>query len=139
MALYIKENDVVKTYTEQELILLDIDELDEMAFGCRDGQVIEVAPEIVKVIYGSDLENVHHQFEIGGSVWLNSVVLSEPISLSINDEGQFCIEDGHHRWFAALKRGEALKARIQIKANPIVFILRRQELERGCRPSRPKN
>jgi len=129
---------MVKTYTEQELSVLDINELDEMAFGCRDGQVIEVAPDTVKVIYECDLENVHHRFELGGIAWLVSVDLSEPISLSINDEGQFCIEDGHHRWFAALKRGEALRARIQIKANPIAFILRQQEQDRNYRPFRPK-
>jgi hypothetical protein len=129
---------MVKTYTEQELSVLDINELDEMAFGCRDGQVIEVAPDTVKVIYECDLENVHHRFELGGTAWLVSVDLSEPISLSINDEGQFCIEDGHHRWFAALKRGEALRARIQIKANPIAFILRQQDLDRSYRPFRPK-
>ena len=59
--------------------------------------------------------------------WAQSVDLSEPIDVSVNQQGEYELEDGHHRWFAAQKTGRDIKAKIEIKGKPIEVLLGRQE------------
>lgn len=116
-----------RIYTERELQDMDIDVLDQMAFGFQDDQIIKVSPHDLAIKWECDLENPEYKYAIGGDEWVNSVDLSVPVDISINDEGVMELEDGHHRRFAAIKRGEPLLARIEIKGNPVKFILARQE------------
>lgn len=40
----------VHHYTEDELVAMDMDELDELAFDCRSGQVLTLNHELLIVI-----------------------------------------------------------------------------------------
>jgi len=115
-----------KQYDEQELIAMDIDELDQLAFGYQGDQQIEVDPWGLHV-YLTDMENAEHKFDLWGMDWVRSVDLSEPIQVSIRGDGKLWLEDGHHRTFCARRRNEKLQAIVEIKANPVLCILNRQE------------
>lgn len=117
-------------YTEAELTAMDIDDLDVLAFGYKNGTTVEIDPHAIKIIYDCDLLNPEEKFKSGGMSWVNSVDLSEPVELSIREGGDICLEDGHHRRFAAIKRGVMLSGVIEIKANPIRHIMARQSLEK---------
>lgn len=114
--------------TREELEALDIEQLDKLAFGANTGDVIEVSPQSIRILYEGDLENPEHLFKQGGMEWANSVDLSEPIELSIDTQGRYNLEDGHHRWFAAHERGEQLHAVIEIKGNPIERIFEKRRM-----------
>ena len=114
-------------YTRQELEQMDIDDLDRMAFGVVGGEERTLDPATIHIVYPGDLENPQALFDQKGMAWARSVDLSEPVEVSVNDEGQFCLEDGHHRWFAATKTHRPLIASITIKGKPIERILAQQE------------
>lgn len=120
-----------KHYTEQQLIEMDVDALDKMAFGYVQDQEITVDPHKLHV-YLSDMENPEYRFAKEGMAWIRSVDLSEPIAVSRRDnDTRLWLEDGHHRVFAARLRGEKLTAIVEIKANPVRAILKKQEAEKG--------
>lgn len=114
-------------YTQSELEQMDTDELDAIAFGCRNGEVKTLKPSAIRIKYPCDLENPQHRFEQEGMAWVRSVSLDKPVSVSVDDNGVFWLEDGHHRWFAATKRRVQLQAEIEIKGNPVRAILNRQQ------------
>lgn len=114
-------------YTRSELEQMDTNELDAIAFGCRSGEVKTLKPSAIRIKYPCDLENPQHLFEQEGMAWVRSVSLDEPVSVSVDDNGVFWLEDGHHRWFAATKRRVQLQAEIEIKGNPVRAILARQQ------------
>ena len=114
-------------YTQSELEQMDTDELDAIAFGCRSGEVKTLKPSAIRIKYPCDLENPQHRFEQEGMAWVRSVSLDDPVSVSVDDNGVFWLEDGHHRWFAATKRRVKLQAEIDIKGNPVRAILNRQQ------------
>jgi hypothetical protein len=105
---------------------MDIDILDMMAFGCKSGEVVELDPKDILIKYPGDLDNPIEKFRVGGMKWVRSVSLEEPVEVSIGDDGNKYLEDGHHRRFSAIKQGKKLKAEIEVKGNPVKFILNRQ-------------
>ena len=111
--------------TREELEMMPVDDLDRAAFGVAGGDVINVSPNKLSVKYLDDMENPKHRFQQGGMDWVESVDLSQPIKVSVDDTGKLKIEDGHHRYFAAKALGRDISAEIEIKANPINAILRR--------------
>jgi hypothetical protein len=113
-------------YTRDELERWDIDDLDRMAFGVVSGDIVELSPDQIRIKYPGEIENPEYKFQRGGMAWARSVDLSEPVEVSINNDGQYELEDGHHRWFAARLTGRKLRAEVEIKANTIDFILARQ-------------
>lgn len=113
-------------YTREQLEQMDIDELDRLAFGMADGDVISVSPASIRILYPGDLDNPQARFDQEGMVWARSVDLSEPVDLSVNDAGELCLEDGHHRWFAAKKCSRSLQGTVTIKGRPIERILQQQ-------------
>lgn len=116
----------MKKFTEKELIEMNIDELDELAFGYHSGQIINIKTKNIN-IYLNDIENAEYRFKKEGIDWVKSVDLSEPVSISIRQDGKFYLEDGHHRYFCAKKLGENLLAEIDIKGNPVLKILEKQK------------
>lgn len=116
-------------FTEEQLIDMDVDELDQIAFGCKGGDVISINPQDLLIKYPSDLENPEDCYRRGGMNWVMSVDLDEPVQVSIGEDGKMYLEDGHHRRFAAIKRGAKLSAEVEIKGNPIRHILARQSAE----------
>lgn len=115
-----------KIYTRRDLEQMDIDDLDRMAFGHAGGDIVELSPSQIRIKYRGDLANPIHKFEKGGMDWVRSVDFSQPIEISVNDKGQYDLEDGHHRLFAAKKLKRKLKAVLEIKGRPIEMILKRQ-------------
>lgn len=112
-----------KSYTEEELIRMDTEDLDMMAFGFHSGDLLEVHPESLTVIYDDDLENARDQAEREGwELWAKKVDLSDPIEVKLK-HGRLQIEDGHHRYLAAKILGSSLLAIVEIWDNPIEKIL----------------
>jgi hypothetical protein len=118
-------------YTRDELERMDIDQLDRMAFGVASGDVVVLSPNQIKIKYPDDLENPAYRYGKEGMHWVLSVDFSEPVDVSINDRGEYELEDGHHRWFAARKLGKKLHARVEVKANTINYILAHQAERMG--------
>ena len=124
----------MKRYTREELERMDIDDLDRMAFGVVGGEERTLEPSSLRILYLGDLENPEALFAQQGMAWARGVDLSEPVEVSVNDDGEFCLEDGHHRWFAACLSKRNLVARIDIKGKPIEVILARQAQAQAKRP-----
>lgn len=108
--------------TVEELQAMDTEELDRMAFGVANGEVIDLDPSQINIQYKSDLENPKDNFARMGTRWLKSVDFSEPVDVEIHDDGKYYLADGHHRWFAASKLGKKLPCRVTVKANPVRFL-----------------
>ena len=117
-------------YTREALERMDIDDLDRMAFGVAQGDTVTVLPHHLRILYPSDLANPQARFDAEGMAWVRQVSLDEPVEVSVDDEGHFCLEDGHHRRFAAQALGLSLKARVTaIKGRPIERLLQQQALK----------
>jgi hypothetical protein len=116
-------------YTRQSLEAMDIDDLDRLAFGVAGGDVVALKPEQLHIVYPDDLLNPQARFEKEGMRWANSVDLTEPVEVSVDNDGRLCLEDGHHRWFAAKATRRTLQGRMTIKGKPIERILARQANE----------
>jgi hypothetical protein len=104
-----------EAYTREELYKFDWDELCKMAYGVKNGDIIELDPNKIKIKYKDDLENPIAIFngEIkkngkSGMDWVRSVSFDEPLQVSLGLDGKstkedWYLEDGHHRLFAAKK------------------------------------
>ena len=91
----------------------EIDPLaDVLAYGVEDGQLLSLSPDEIGIKYPGDLANPEALFERDGMEWVRSVDFSEPVELSVNQDGAIELEDGHHRWFAARKLGRKLTGRV---------------------------
>lgn len=115
-------------FSRDQLERMDIDRLDRAAFGYASGDIVEIDPAKIKIKYPGDLENPEVRFAKEGMDWVNSVSFDEPVEVSIDNEGEFSLEDGHHRLFAAQKLGRALRARVEVKGKPIEMLLRKQNI-----------
>lgn len=115
----------MKRYTQDELEGMEIDELDQLAFGYQDDQIVELDPDQINIQY-TDLENPEALYAKYGMKWVRSVDFSEPVDVSIKEDGKLYLEDGHHRYFAAKKLGRKLMCKIQIKGSPVRYILKQQ-------------
>lgn len=115
-----------RAYTETELYDMEIEDLQRMAFGRASGDVIDVDPSEL-IPNADDMVNPEDLFAKKGMAWANSVDLSEPIEIALREDGTMQIIDGHHRYFAALKRGEKLKANVEVRGNAVRKILKDQE------------
>lgn len=117
--------------SREDLERMDIDALDRLAFGVADGDQVTLKPEAIQLPYPGDLLNPMARFDKEGMDWVQSVDFSEPVEVSVNQAGEFCLENGHHRWFAARMLGRTLEAVVAVKGKPIERIL-----EQGARRER---
>jgi len=116
--------------SRSELEGMDTDELDRAAWGHASGDRLNIHPNNIKIKYPGDLDNPREKFRSGGMNWVKSVNFKEPIQLSIDKEGKYNLEDGHHRYFAASKLNRHIPAEIsKIDGNPVSEILRRQGIK----------
>ena len=124
--------DFVQQFETDEQLLrsggFDIDILDRAAFGFSEDDVKTINPRDLKVRWFNDLENVKHEIKhsgLGEAEWAKQVDLSEPIDVDywedhkLNFKRGFYIQDGHHRYTAALILSKPLNVNLQIKVNPI--------------------
>lgn len=101
----------------------NIDLLDKVAFGVTSG-LKELRPEQLKVKHKPDMENVLWDLQKSGlskRKWAEQVKQVTPIEVSY-EKGNYYIEDGHHRYYAAKILGIPLKANVEVKGNPIAAI-----------------
>lgn len=127
----------VAIFTRSELEAMEIDVLDHMAFGVIGGQQVVLLPSQIKIRYHDDLINPQAKFNAQGMEWAQSVDLSTPIEVSVDDAGDFYLEDGHHRWFSAGKTGRSLTATLEIKGKPIEKILALQSAAAATEADQP--
>ena len=122
---------VQKFDTDEQLLRsggFDIDILDRAAFGFSEDDVKTINPRDLRVRWFNDLENVKQEIRdsgIGEAEWAKQVDLSEPIDVDywedhkLNFKRGFYIQDGHHRYTAALIISQPLNVNLQIKVNPM--------------------
>jgi GNAT superfamily N-acetyltransferase len=120
--LVTKHTSALTDKSVEELQAMDTEDLDRLAFGVTSGDVIEVDPSDILIQYKSDLSNPEEKFRTGGTKWLKSVDLSDPVDVEVHKDGKLYLADGHHRWFAASKLGKKLRALVEVKANPVVYL-----------------
>jgi hypothetical protein len=127
-------------WTRQKLEAMDIDDLDWMAYGYIGNQIVELDPSQITIKWHEDLKNPQHKFKLGGMDWVRSVCFDEPVKVSIAQDGTIHLEDGHHRYFAAIKLERTLRAVVEIKGKPIERILEMQEkgIELNALNARPE-
>lgn len=104
----------------EEYANLDIDTLDRMAFGFSRNDIQKMYPENLNIKWEEDLKNVIVEQKASGlseTEWAQNINLEEPIDV-IFEDGVFKIDDGHHRYYAALILGKPLNVSLEIKDNP---------------------
>lgn len=109
---------------------VDVDTLDRWAFGVIGDQIIKLAPKAITIVHGDDLENAEHQarnFRGGPKAWAKSVSFATPVDVSVTTPGRFVLEDGHHRYLAALLMGRKLSAKVIVKGKPIEELMNRRK------------
>jgi len=116
----------VKPYNTSEEFLrsggFSIDTLDRAAFGFTVDDIKTINPKQLKIKWKDDLENVKFEQEKSGLSKLEyakKINLSEPIDV-VYEKNNFYIDDGHHRYYAAMILKKPLNVSLTIKQNPII-------------------
>lgn len=107
-----------KSKTIEEFLNLD---WDKIAFGFSDGEIIKLMPSDINIKWVDDLENAEYKINNVmrfGKHFKDSLSKLPPVEVSINEDGKFYLEDGHHRYVLAKKENKSLNAIVEIKANP---------------------
>ena len=112
----------------KEYAEMDIDRMYMEAFGFSEKSLTDISPTNLNVRWKADIENAEHAMKESGlsdKEWAESVSLEEGIDVSYKD-GQFYIEDGHHRYLAAKIRGERLNVNsVDIKDKPHITAIKK--------------
>ncbi len=99
-----------------------IDTLDKAAFGFTVDDIKTIDPRKLKIKWKDDLENVKYEqmhSKLSKLEYAKKIDLSEPIDV-VYEKNNFYIDDGHHRYFAAMVLNKPLNVSLTIKQNPIV-------------------
>lgn len=124
-------NFVSKFNTSEELLKsggIPIDMLDNLAFGFTEDSIKQLDPNVLKIEWKDDLENVKYEIKKSGLLpkqWALKIDLSEPIDVEykkVKNKLGFYIQDGHHRYSAAKILNKPLNVNLEIKYNPIIAI-----------------
>ncbi len=108
-----------KAMSEEDLYSVDTGDLDEAAWGLRSDVQVDI-PLSLLVPIEADLEQAEYAVQRKPSGWLRH--LKEPIEVKLKG-GVFYLEDGHHRYVTALRKGlKTLPAYVHPDDNPIVQI-----------------
>jgi len=102
-----------------------IESLDRVAFGFSADDIKELDPKDLNIKWHDDLYNVQQEIKnskLSEEEWAKKINLSEPIDVVYEDD-KFYVEDGHHRYYAALVLGKKLKVNLEIKEKPIAKII----------------
>lgn len=104
----------------EEYANLDMDTLDRMAFGFARGDITKLNPKQLQIKWKNDFRNVVAEQQGSGlsrENWAKQIDLSEPIDVIYEDK-VFKIDDGYHRYYAALILGIDLNVSLTIKDKP---------------------
>lgn len=93
----------------------------KLVYGVDNDEEVLLNPDDIKIKWKDDLENA--QYKIGNEKKFDKHFHDKledlpPVEVSVSDEGNFYLEDGHHRYILAKKENKPLKATIEIKGNP---------------------
>ena len=118
---------------DAELERLPTAVLDRAAFGFASGDVIELPVHQIHIRYADDLENAQHEVrtEAQARRYLE-VAKKKPVEVYLRG-GEFDLDDGHHRYVSAVMlKQSTLRARVEIKDNPITALRRQFPQARDC-------
>lgn len=106
--------------TGPEYAAMSIDELDRAAFGFSRNDIKTLHPSQLNIKWEDDWGNVIAEQQSSGLSqieWAKKINLSDPIDV-VYENGQFKVDDGYHRYYAAKILGTQLPVNIQIKDKP---------------------
>jgi tRNA nucleotidyltransferase (CCA-adding enzyme) len=124
VGLEMLKDEALKHKNDEELLRaggFSTDTLDLAAFGFNENTLDTINPNQLTIKWLDDLDNVKYEVKKSGKTnreWAKNINLSEPIDVSF-DGKDFNLEDGHHRYYAALILDKPLNVTLEIKANPI--------------------
>lgn len=117
-------SEVSKFNSDEELLRsggISINALDRAAFGFADSDIKTLMPNQLKIKWKQDWENVkYEQLNSGLSKlqYAKRINLSEPIDV-VYEKGNFYVDDGHHRLFAAKVLKVPLNVNLTIEESPL--------------------
>ena len=116
----IESFDLKEAYTQQDLESMDIDTLDQMAFGMKQG-LQRIEPHLIQLTFQDDYENAQHDMRNSGmprKMWAKQVLADgTPVDVRYKD-GKLQLWDGYHRWTAAIILDRDLPVDLTIDDNP---------------------
>ena len=121
--------------TGKEYSCVPIEAVDRVAFGFAEEDVKTLNPDqLTNIKWSQDYLNVIEEQKRSGlspKDWAQTIDLSEPIDV-VYEEGHFWIDDGHHRYYAALILDKPLNVSVTIKDKPHKVIV-----EKALRAGKP--
>lgn len=119
--------DEISKYNSDEELLraggISDEALDRAAFGFTESDIKTLMPNQLKIKWKSDWDNVKFEQEeyarrgVSKIDWAKKIDLSEPIDV-VYENGNFYVDDGHHRTYAAKILKKPLNVNLEIKENP---------------------
>ena len=120
-------NEARKYNSDEELLRsggFSIEALDRAAFGFADSDIKTLMPNQLKIKWKQDWENVkQEQLNSGLSKlqYAKKINLTEPIDV-VYERGNFYVDDGHHRLFAARVLNKPLNVNLTIEESPLKYL-----------------
>ena len=97
---------------------------DLVAFGFTDDDILTLEPSQIHIVWADDLANAKHKIDgvsKFGSHFKDSLDKLPPVEVDF-DGKRFTLQDGHHRYYLAVKTGQKLQAQVTVKANPFLAL-----------------
>ena len=91
-----------------------------MAFGFSRDEIKFLNPSQIVIKWKRDLDAVKYEMKQSGKTpdeWAKGINLSMPVDIVFED-GKFKLDDGHHRYMAALILNKVLPVNVEIKDKP---------------------
>lgn len=101
--------------------------LDRAAFGFTETDIKTLMPDQLKIKWKTDWANVKYEIEIAVKKgiskiqWAKTINLTEPIDV-VFENGNFYVDDGHHRTYAAKILNKPLNVNLEIRDNPFKYL-----------------
>lgn len=123
-------NEINKFSSDEELLRsggISNEALDRAAFGFTEEDIKTLMPNQLKIKWKHDWANV--KFEqaeyarrgMSKIEWAKKINLTEPIDV-VFENGNFYVDDGHHRTYAAKILNLPLNVNLEIKDNPFKYL-----------------
>ena len=121
-------DEISKFNSSEELLRaggISDDALDKAAFGFTKDDIKTLMPNQLKIKWKGDWQGVlwqQREYAKRGMSkvdWAKKINLSEPIDV-VYEKGDFYVDDGHHRTYAAKILNKPLNVNLEIRDNPIL-------------------
>lgn len=97
---------------------------DLVAFGFTDDDILTLEPSQIHIVWADDLANAKYKIDGAtkfGPHFKDGLDKLPPVEVDF-DGKRFTLQDGHHRYYLAVKNGQKLQAQVTVKANPFVAL-----------------